>query len=88
MGAIHRVLPPSSLGQLWTQDLDKMISSEELVCVFHVCRCVCDTHVHVCVYCACVHGGMGRWCLHFIGNWRSTDFQEEKPEGTEGLTVV
>ena len=47
-----------------------------------------DTHVHVCVYCACVHGGMGRWCLHFIGNWRSTDFQEEKPEGTEGLTVV
>ena len=49
---------------------------------------MCAPRVHVCVCCACVHGAIGRWRLHVTGNWRSTDFQEEEPEGTEGLTVV
>ena len=82
MGAIHRVLPPSSLGQLWTQDLDKMISSEELVCVFHVCRCVCVIHMCMCV--CIVHVCMGGWgdgVCTLLGTGEAQTFRKKNQRG-------
>lgn len=42
VGAVHRVLPQSGLGQLWAQDLDKMISfpHQRIRCVCSTCACV------------------------------------------------
>ena len=54
--AVHRELPQSCLGQVWTQDLDKndLISSSvgrASVCGLRVH--MCDTHVHMCAVCVC-----------------------------------
>lgn len=73
MGAVHRVLPWSGLGQLWTKDLDKMISSEELVYVLCVCMCVCI--VHVCM------GGWGDGVCTLLGTGETQTFRKKNQRG-------